>query len=102
MDILLINGYTFRLMSGQEYFKEDVKQRLEKKEAKAKCTIKGEKLLTMSFKIGENDLKIKMNHLVKWLNKSYEVRIVIEGDSANKEASVRYSNVKLLKNIIIF
>lgn len=70
----------YKLMTSAEYLNEDLKRREEKKRSKAEATIKGDKLLTISARITEHDLNSKIQNVVKWLRKSYEVRIVISGD----------------------
>lgn len=70
----------YKLMTSAEYLNEDLKRREEKKRSKAEATIKGDKLLTVSARITEHDLNSKIQNVVKWLRKSYEVRIVISGD----------------------
>uniref|UniRef100_A0A1Q3FGZ0 Putative translation initiation factor-3 n=1 Tax=Culex tarsalis TaxID=7177 RepID=A0A1Q3FGZ0_CULTA len=70
----------YKLMTSAEYLNEDLKRREEKKRTKAEATIKGDKLLTLSARITEHDLNSKIQNVVKWLRKSYEVRIVISGD----------------------
>lgn len=76
-------------MTSAEYLNEDLKRREEKKRSKAEATIKGDKLLTLSARITEHDLTSKIQNVVKWLRKSYEVRIVVSGDGdKSKQESV--------------
>uniref|UniRef100_A0A182R143 Translation initiation factor 3 N-terminal domain-containing protein n=1 Tax=Anopheles farauti TaxID=69004 RepID=A0A182R143_9DIPT len=72
----------YRLMTGAEYLEDDLKRREEKKKSKQDATIKGDKLLTISARIAEHDLTSKIQHVLKWLQKSYEVRVVVTGDGA--------------------
>ncbi|KAL9702953.1 hypothetical protein quinque_006471 [Culex quinquefasciatus] len=79
----------YKLMTSAEYLNEDLKRREEKKRSKAEATIKGDKLLTLSARITEHDLNSKIQNVVKWLRKSYEVRIVVSGDGdKTKQESV--------------
>jgi len=77
----------YQLMTGSQYYNEDKKQRLEKN-AKKESGLRGDKLLTLSHRITPHDLSSRMNNIRKWLSKSYEVRIVINGDSENMKCAV--------------
>lgn len=70
----------YKLMTAQEYFAEDLKQREQKKVKKGGT--KGEKLLTVSSKIASHDLLAKANLAAKWVQKNYEVRVIISRDGA--------------------
>lgn len=76
----------YRLMTGAEYLNEDLKRREEKKKTKQDASVKGDKLLTISARIAEHDLASKIQNVLKWLNKSYEVRVVVTGDGAGNKA----------------
>lgn len=70
-------------MTSGEYLKEDIKTKSEKREAKKTLSnIKGQKILPIASKIGEHDLQTKINGICKWLNKCYEVKIIITGESS--------------------
>ncbi|XP_018576552.1 translation initiation factor IF-3, mitochondrial [Anoplophora glabripennis] len=73
----------YKLMTGNEYHAEDLKQRDLKKKEKQKGNIKGEKVLIISHNITEHDLQTDIRKISKWITKSYEVRVVINGDSSN-------------------
>lgn len=77
----------YRLMTGSQYYNEDKKQRLEKN-AKKESGLRGQKLLTLSHRITQHDLSSRVNNIRKWLSKTYEVRIVINGDSENMKCAV--------------
>jgi len=77
----------YQLMTGSQYYNEDKKQRLDKN-AKKESGLRGEKLLTLSHRITPHDLNSRMNNIRKWLSKTYEVRIVINGDSGNMKCAV--------------
>lgn len=81
----------YQLMTGAQYYKEDKKLRQEKA-AKKEGGFKGEKLLTLSHRITPHDLSSRLKNISKWLSKTYEVRIVIDGDSENMKNAV--SSVK--------
>lgn len=70
----------YKLMTSAEYLTEDLKRREEKKRTREEATIKGDKLLSISARISEHDLNSKIQNVVKWLKKSYEVRVVISAD----------------------
>lgn len=77
--------YYFRLMTPADYHREELDNRKAKQEARKNSFIKGEKLLTISTRIGQHDLMTAINKILKLLEKHYEVRIVITGqdDSTN-------------------
>lgn len=77
----------YQLMTGAQYYKEDRKLRQEKA-AKKEGGFKGEKLLTLSHRITPHDLSSRLKNISKWLSKTYEVRIVINGDSENMKSAV--------------
>ena len=77
----------YQLMTGSQYYNEDKKQRLEKN-AKKESGLKGEKLLTLSHRITPHDLSSRINNIRKWLSRTYEVRIVVNGDSENMKCAV--------------
>lgn len=72
--------FTSRLMTNAEYHEEELQKRKEKQAARQSNTVKGEKLLTLSSKIGEHDLMTGVKKMMKLLQKHYEVRIVIAGE----------------------
>uniref|UniRef100_A0A182R5C5 Uncharacterized protein n=1 Tax=Anopheles funestus TaxID=62324 RepID=A0A182R5C5_ANOFN len=76
----------YKLITGAEYLNEDLKRREEKKKSKQDASVKGDKLLTISARIAEHDLASKIQNVLKWLNKSYEVRVVVTGDGAGNKA----------------
>lgn len=74
----------FKLMSGAEYFAEDLKQREKRKLDRQKTQLKGEKVVILSQKISDHDLQTNINKITKWLKKRYEVRMVINTTGDNK------------------
>lgn len=81
-----------RLMTNAQYHEEELQKRKEKQAARQSNTMKGEKLLTLSSKIGEHDLMTGVKKMMKLLQKHYEVRIIIAGEG---EAGVP----QLVKNV---
>lgn len=77
----------YKLMTGAQYYSEDRKQRNEKS-TKKEGGIKGDKLVTLSHRITPHDLSSKMKNITKWLSKTYEVRVVINGNSDNMKCAV--------------
>lgn len=77
----------YRLMTGVEYHAEELKQRERKKQEKSNA-LKGEKLLMITYKIANHDLETNIKKISKWVEKSFEVRVIISGDSGNMQKSV--------------
>jgi translation initiation factor IF-3 len=77
----------YQLMTVSQYCNEDKKRRQEKT-AQKESGYKGEKLLTLSHRITSHDLSSRLKNIRKWLSKTYEVRIVINGDSENLKCAV--------------
>lgn len=78
----------FKLMTGAEYFAEDIKQREKRKLDRQKSQLKGEKVVILSQKISDHDLQTNINKITKWLKKRYEVRMVINTTGDNKSRAV--------------
>lgn len=93
----------FKLMSGSDYHAEDLKQREIRKEKKNDIAVKGEKLLLINSRITEHDLESRIKNIIRWLNKKYEIRVVLSGDSSNMETCVcRIFNTVLCILIFIY
>lgn len=94
----------YKLMTGAEYHKEELLKRKEKQEARQGN--KGEKLLTLSSRIGEHDLMTGIKKMIKLVEKQYEVKVIISGEDAGamekseKIYSVIENNVKSLGKIV--
>lgn len=72
----------YKLMTSSEYHAEELSKRKEKQMARQNASIKGEKLLTLSSRIGEHDLMTGIKKMLKLVEKQYEVKVVIAGDDA--------------------
>lgn len=72
----------YKLMTSSEYHAEELSKRKEKQLARQNASIKGEKLLTLSSRIGEHDLMTGIKKMLKLVEKQYEVKVVIAGDDA--------------------
>ncbi|XP_017768058.1 PREDICTED: translation initiation factor IF-3 [Nicrophorus vespilloides] len=71
----------YKLMTGTEYHQEDLKQREAKKNERINSNaLRGEKLLILNSTIAEHDLNVHINKILKWVEKRYEVRVMINGD----------------------
>ncbi|KAJ2950518.1 hypothetical protein O0L34_g8762 [Tuta absoluta] len=96
----------YKLMTSAEYHQEELQKRKEKQAARQNTFIKGEKLLTLSSRIGENDLMTGVKKMLKLLEKQYEVRVVIAGEGQAGEAnmeriySVIESNIKSAGKVV--
>lgn len=84
----------YKLMTPHEYNAEDLKQRERKKKDKENKTIKGEKILMVGQNISEHDLNTQINRIVKWLARSYEVKVVINGDSSMTKAESVFNTIE--------
>nr|CAD7199507.1 unnamed protein product [Timema douglasi] len=82
---------TYQLMSGVKYFEEEKKQR-ELNASKKATGFKGDKLVALSSKISGNDLSSKLKKMSKWLEKNYEIRIVISGVPENMTQAEKISD----------
>lgn len=80
----------FKLMSEAQYIEEDLKLRKQNKEDRKKSSsfIKGEKMMIVTSKITTSDLDMKLRKVVKWLEKKYEVHILISGNAESQVAQV--------------
>ncbi|CAG9563090.1 unnamed protein product [Danaus chrysippus] len=95
----------YKLMTNAEYHEEELSARIEKKAAKENKLIKGNKLITLSSRIAEHDVMTNVKKMMKLLEKSYEVRVVVSGDETQPEKAERiYSiiekNLKSIGNIV--
>lgn len=84
----------YKLMTAQEYNAEDLKQREVKKKEKQNKTIKGEKILMIGQNISEHDLQTQINKITKWITRSYEVKVVINGDSSVSKTESVYNTIE--------
>ncbi|KAG7305712.1 hypothetical protein JYU34_009838 [Plutella xylostella] len=88
----------YKMMSSADYHNEELQKRKEKQESRQQATNKGEKLLTLSTRIGEHDLMTSVKKMLKLLEKQYEVRVVITGEGQESAASEKvYSLIE--KNV---
>lgn len=65
-------------MTNAEYHAEEISKRKEKQISRQGT--KGEKLLTLSSRIGEHDLMTGVKKMLKLIEKQYEVKVVIAGE----------------------
>lgn len=80
----------FKLMSEAEYIQEDLKSRKQNKEERKKSNsyIKGEKMIMITSKITTSDLDMKLRKILKWLEKKFEVHVLISGGVESQVAEV--------------
>lgn len=71
----------YRLFTNVQLFEGQKQKDFEK--TKNTSGFKGEKLLALSSKIAEHDLLEKVRKIDKWIEKNYEVHIVITGQDGN-------------------
>lgn len=89
---------TYQLMTTAQYLAEEKKSK--SKTSKSNSSIKGIKLLSISSRIDSHDLNAKVNNIIKWLNKYYEVRVVISNDNGEGVSTAGYLGMSLISLII--
>lgn len=85
----------YKLMTGSEYHAEDLKQRELKKKEKQNSFIKGEKVLMLNANISEHDLQTNCRKIEKWIDKLYEIKVVISGATGSDKAENVYNSIEL-------
>ncbi|KAJ0179365.1 hypothetical protein K1T71_005077 [Dendrolimus kikuchii] len=78
----------YKLMTNTEYHAEELNKRKEKQASRQNDTTKGEKLLTLSSRIGDHDLITGIKKIIKLLGKHYEVKVIITGDGVMSEQNL--------------
>ncbi|XP_063927725.1 translation initiation factor IF-3, mitochondrial [Zophobas morio] len=85
----------YKLMTGAEYHAEDLKQRERNKLERQQRSTKGEKVLLLNTRITPHDLMIHLRKALKWIRKTYEVRVIISGGGSSAEAAEKiYSDIE--------
>lgn len=74
-------------MTNAEYHSEELESRKQKQASRQNTTLKSEKLMTLSTKIGEHDLMTGVKKMLKLLEKQHQVRVVIAGESGQETQS---------------
>lgn len=74
----------YKLMTNAEYHSEELENRKQRQASRQNNAMKGEKLLTLSTKIGEHDLMTGVKKMLKLLEKQHQVRVVIAGDGGQE------------------
>lgn len=74
-------------MTNAEYHSEELESRKQKQASRQNTTLKSEKLMTLSTKIGEHDLMTGVKKMLKLLEKQHQVRVVIAGESGQETES---------------
>ncbi|XP_047487545.1 translation initiation factor IF-3, mitochondrial-like isoform X2 [Penaeus chinensis] len=69
-----VEKQVYKLMTGKQYFEEEVRG---KKDVKTATGVKGEKMLTISGKIAEHDLKSKLHNIEKWVKKGHQTKVTL-------------------------
>lgn len=79
----------YKLMTNIEFFEENAKAKESKK--KERSSLKEDKLYTLSTKISEHDLYVKINHMMKLLGKKkHAVRVYISQDGNPTRAVISF------------
>nr|XP_023018071.1 uncharacterized protein LOC111507063 isoform X1 [Leptinotarsa decemlineata] len=92
----------YKLITLREYQNEDHK--CKECRTKNQNCLKGEKVLLISPNIDKNDLKTQIRRINKWIDKFYEVKIVVTGDNVetDKAPSVKMDLVMVELGCNIF
>ncbi|MPC08595.1 Translation initiation factor IF-3, mitochondrial [Portunus trituberculatus] len=72
----------YKLMTGKQYFEEEMKAKDEKK---TNVGAKDEKNLVIGGKITPHDLGVKLQNIIKWLSKGHQIKVTIISKKATKE-----------------
>uniref|UniRef100_U5EQP9 Putative translation initiation factor-3 n=1 Tax=Corethrella appendiculata TaxID=1370023 RepID=U5EQP9_9DIPT len=83
----------YKLMTASGLLNEELKRREERRKQRADKSIKGEKLLSLTSRITEHDLNSKIQMAIKWLQKLYEVRVIILGDTNDSTKQEKISKM---------
>lgn len=86
----------YKLLSSNQILEEDIHLKKASKENKG---LKAPKIVSMSHKISEHDLKSKAKSIIKWLEKSHEVKVTITGTQDTHQAvSNNLDTISLLEH----
>ncbi|XP_063604640.1 translation initiation factor IF-3-like [Penaeus indicus] len=77
-----VEKQVYKLMTGKQYFEEEVRG---KKDIKTATGVKGEKMLTISGKIAEHDLKSKLHNIEKWLKKGHQTKVTLSSQGCTPD-----------------
>lgn len=75
----------YKLMNISDFIKEENRAKAEAKEVKEN-SLKEDKTITVSSKIGDNDLNTKIKSMLKMLGKKHGIRAVISVDGSKEKA----------------
>lgn len=81
----------YKLMSDAQFLDEERKEKKmhqEEKKEKAEKFTKGDKMIILSSKISEGDLQIKLSKMLRWIQKRYEIRVIISGPEGSLKEQV--------------
>ncbi|KPJ16948.1 hypothetical protein RR48_13804 [Papilio machaon] len=96
----------YKLLTSAQYLEEEIAKRKEKKISKESLLIKGQKLITLTNRIAENDLMTSVKKMIKLLDKQFEVKVVVTGpdseamENLDKICSVIEKNTKSSGKIV--
>ncbi|KAF7993286.1 hypothetical protein HCN44_006346 [Aphidius gifuensis] len=89
----------YKLMNISDFIKEENKAKAEAKEVKEN-SIKEDKTITVSSKIGDHDLNTKIKSMLKMLGKRHGIRAVISVDGSQEKADeVRNKIIESCKEV---
>lgn len=76
----------YKLLTESQFLKEEMGEK-DLKKVKKDTGFKGSKLLPLTTKIGQHDLNARLKNISKWLEKNYEVRVVISAEDSDQTKS---------------
>ena len=80
-----LNPPKFRLMTGRELNKEQMKKHIEAKELKAAAPDRREKVLQINLKISDHDLGYKLKSFKEHIEKGHPVKIEVKTNIKNED-----------------
>ncbi|CAH2062784.1 unnamed protein product, partial [Iphiclides podalirius] len=89
----------YKLLTNAQYHEEELAKRKEKQVKKENELTKGQKLITLSTRIAENDLMTGVKKMIKLLEKQYEVKVVVSGAEEDSTQSLEKIYAVIEKNI---
>ncbi|BET03019.1 Translation initiation factor IF-3, C-terminal domain [Nesidiocoris tenuis] len=85
----------YKLLTGAQFRAEELNlTRTKGKDDQQKGAYKGEKLVQINAKIGQHDLDSKINNILSWLKKNYQIRITITSSDQRSLAESVFKKIE--------